>query len=91
MRPSRWAKSRAAILFTILAGAKRHRLEPWAYLRELLLRLHDDNPRLDEMLPDQWAIQHPEAVLNYRLEESRRKAATRSNRRRHTRTSSRPR
>jgi len=42
-------------------------IEPWTYLRELLLRLHDDNPRLDEMLPDQWAIQHPEAVLNYRL------------------------
>jgi transposase len=85
------AGPRAAILFTILAGAKRHRIEPWTYLRELLLRLHDDNPRLDEMLPDQWAIQHPDAVLNYRLEESRRKAAVRSSRRRHTRTSSRPR
>jgi hypothetical protein len=88
---SQQAGPHAAILFTILAGAKRHRIEPWAYLRELLLRLHGDNPRLDEMLPDQWAIQHPEAVLNYRLEESRRKAATRSSRRRHTRTSSRPR
>ena len=88
---SQQAGPRAAILFTILAGAKRHRIEPWTYLRELLLRLHDDNPRLDEMLPDQWAIQHPEAVLNYRLEESRRKAATRSSRRRHTRTSIRPR
>ena len=88
---SQHAGPRAAILFTILAGAKRHRIEPWTYLRELLLRLHDDNPRLDEMLPDQWAIQHPEAVLNYRFEESRRKAATRSSRRRHTRTSSRPR
>jgi transposase len=82
---------RAAILFTILAGAKRHRIEPWTYLRELLLRLHDDDPRLDEMLPDQWATHHPEAVLNYRLEESRRKAAARNSRRRHTRTTSRPR
>jgi transposase len=87
---SQQAGPRAAILFTILAGAKLHRIEPWTYLRELLLRLHDDNPRLDEMLPDQWAIQHPEAVLNYRFEESRRKAATRSSRRRHTRTSNRP-
>ena len=84
---SQQAGPRAAVLFTILAGAKRHRIEPWTYLRELLLRLHDDDPRLDEMLPDQWAIQHPEAVLTYRLEESRRKAATRSSRRRHTRTS----
>jgi transposase len=86
---SEQAGSRAAVLFTILAGAKRHRIEPWTYLRELLLRLHDDSPRLDEMLPDQWAIHHPEAVLNYRLEESRRKAATRSSRRRHTRTMNR--
>ena len=87
---SEQAGPRAAILFTILAGAKRHRIEPWTYLRELLLRLHDDDPRLDEMLPDQWAANHPEAVLTYRLEESRRKAATRSTRRRHARAMSKP-
>jgi transposase len=85
---SEQAGPRAAVLFTILAGAKRHRIEPWTYLRELLLRLHDDDPRLDEMLPDQWAAHHPEAVLTYRLEESRRKAATRSTRRRHARATS---
>ena len=34
----------AAVLFTILAGSKRHGIEPWTYLRELLLRLHDDEP-----------------------------------------------
>jgi transposase len=85
------AGPRAAVLFTILAGAKRHRIEPWTYLRELLLRLHDDDPRLDEMLPDRWAAQHPEAVLTYRLEESRRKAAAQSTRRRHARDVSRPR
>jgi hypothetical protein len=66
---------RAAVLFTILAGAKRHRLEPWAYVRELLLRLHADDARLDEMLPDAYAQDHPEAVLDYRLDEQRRKAA----------------
>jgi transposase len=88
---SQQAGPRAAVLFTILAGAKRHRIEPWTYLRELLLRLHDDDPHLDEMLPDQWARQHPEAVLNYRLEASRRKAAAQSTRRRHARAESRPR
>jgi len=85
---SQQAGPRAAVLFTILAGAKRHRIEPWTYLRELLLRLHDDDPRLDEMLPDKWAANHPEAVLTYRLEESRRKAAARSTRRRHARAAS---
>jgi len=77
------AGPRAAVLFTILAGAKRHRIEPWTYLRELLLRLHHDQSSQDEMLPDRWAIKHPEAVLTYRLEESRRKAAARNRRRRH--------
>jgi transposase len=87
---SQQAGPRAAVLFTVLAGAKRHRIEPWTYLRELLLRLHDDDPRLDEMLPDQWAANHPESVLTYRLEESRRKAAARNSRRRHARAMSRP-
>ena len=88
---SEQAGPRAAVLFTILAGAKRHRIEPWTYLRELLLRLHDDDPRLDEMLPDKWAANHPESVLNYRLEESRRKAAAQSTRRRYARANRQPR
>lgn len=79
------AGPRAAVLFTILAGAKRHRIEPWTYLLELLLRLHDEDLRLDEMLPDKWAANHPKSVLNYRLEESRRNAAAKSTRRRHAR------
>jgi len=69
------------MLYTILAGAKRHRIEPWAYVRELLMRLHADDARLEEMLPDRWAAQHPESVLTYRLEESRGKAAITRDRR----------
>jgi transposase len=57
----------------------------------MLLRLQGDDSTLDEMLPDRWAAQHPDAVLTYRLEESRRKAAARSRRRRHTRAMSNPR
>jgi len=71
---SETAGPRAAVLCTILAGAKR-RIEPWRYIRELLLRLHADDPRLDELLPDRWAAAHPEAVLTHRLDESRAKAA----------------
>lgn len=69
------AGPRAAVLFTILAGAKRHRLEPWAYLREVLLRLAAGVTDLESLLPDRWAASHPEQVLEHRLEESRRKAA----------------
>src|SRR5207253_2826391 len=69
------AGPRAAVLFTILAGAKRHRLEPWAYLKDVLLRLSAGETDLDALLPDRWAASHPEHVLEHRLDESRRKAA----------------
>ncbi len=80
---SQAAGPRAAVLYTILAGAKRHRIEPWAYVRDLLLRLHADDPRLEEMLPDRWAAAHPDAILTHRLEESRDRAARTRARRAH--------
>ena len=79
------AGPRAAILCTILAGAKRHRIEPWCYVRELLIRMHADDPRLEEMLPDSWAAAHPEAVLTHRLDESLAKATRTRARRAHRR------
>jgi transposase len=75
------AGPRAAVLFTILAGAKRHRLEPWAYLRDVLLRLSAGETDLESLLPDRWAASHPEWVLLHRLDESRRKAARQKARR----------
>ena len=85
---SKAAGPRAAVLCTILAGAKRHRIEPWGYIRDLLLRLHADDPRLEEMLPNRWAASHPEAILTHRLEESRDKAARTRRRRAHRRARS---
>lgn len=79
------AGPRAAVLSTIIAGAKRHRIEPWCYVRDLLLRLHADDLCLEEMLPDRWAAAHPEAILNHRLEESRAKAIRTRARRAHRR------
>jgi transposase len=79
------AGPRAAVLYTILAGAKRHRIEPWAYVRDLLLRLYADDLCLEEMLPDRWAAAHPEAILTHRLEESRVKADRTRRRRAHRR------
>jgi transposase len=79
------AGPRAAVLYTILAGAKRHRIEPWVYVRDLLLRLHADDLRLEEMLPDRWAAAHPEAILTHRLDESRARATRTRARRAHRR------
>jgi transposase len=83
------AGPRAAVLYTILAGAKRHRIEPWTYVRDLLLRLHADDPCLEEMLPDRWAAAHPEAILSHRLHESRTKAIRTRARRAHRRARAR--
>jgi transposase len=69
------AGPRAAVLFTILAGAKRHQLEPWAYLRDVLLHLSVGETELERLLPDRWGASHPEHVLEHRLDESRRKAS----------------
>jgi len=72
---------------TTAVAQKRHRIEPWCYVhvRDLVLRLHANVLRLDEMLPDRWAAAHPEAVLSHRLDESRAKAARTSRRRAHRR------
>jgi transposase len=77
------AGPRAAVLCTIIAGAKRHRLEPWAYLHDVILQLSvDASPQLLEaLLPDRWALAHREHVLTHRLDESRKKAARRDQRR----------
>jgi transposase len=77
------AGPRAAVLCTIVAGAKRHRLEPWAYLHDVILQLSvDASPEsLARLLPDRWALEHPEHILNHRLEESREKAQRRDQRR----------
>ena len=57
----------------------------WCYVRDLLLRLHADDLRLEEMLPDRWAAAHPEAILSHRLDESRSKAIRTRSRRAHRR------
>ena len=82
------AGPRAAVLFTILAGAKRHRLEPWAYVKDVLLRMSAGEADLEALLPDRWSASHPEHVLKHRLDESRRKAARRKEKRQQRRASS---
>lgn len=54
----------AAILFSLIATCQRHKLDPFAYLRDVLTRIaaHPMN-RLAELLPQQWkAAQTAERV-----------------------------
>ncbi|AGA30352.1 IS66 family transposase [Singulisphaera acidiphila] len=71
------AGPRAAVLSTIVAGAKRHRLEPWAYVKDVLMTLSVAPERVEDLLPDRWARNHPGHVLTHRLEESRERARRR--------------
>jgi hypothetical protein len=56
----------AAICFGILAGAKRHRIEPFAYLSALLIALSWNEMDLASLLPDVGIAAHPEHFLTYR-------------------------
>jgi transposase len=67
----------AAICFSILAEAKRHRIEPLAYVRALLVALALDEVDLESLLPDVWIKAHPEHFLTYRRDEAEAAAAAR--------------
>lgn len=45
----------AAILYSLIGTCKRHKIEPWAYLRDVLTRIPElPTEKLDELLPDRW-------------------------------------
>ena len=52
----------AAILYSVLASAKSNQVEPFAYVRDLLVQFSGE-PRTDlsGLLPDHWLQAHPEA------------------------------
>jgi len=77
------ACGRAAVLCTILAGARRHRREPRAYLQDVILQLSVDASAelLARLSPEPWALPHPEHVLSHRIQESRQNVQRRDQRR----------
>jgi transposase len=79
----------AAICFSILAGAKRHRVEPLAYVRALLTALWSNEVDLETLLPDIWIAAHPEHFLTYRREEAEAAAIARRRRRERRRVQAR--
>jgi transposase len=73
----------ASVLYSLVASAKRHQLDPQAYLADVLARLPSIvNPlELRALLPDRWAKSHPEYIRQYRQAESEKAAQRRLNRR----------
>ena len=58
-----------------------YQIEPFAYVRALLVALSSGDVELESLLPDVWICAHPELVLQYRRDEAE-AAATRRRRRR---------
>ena len=71
----------AAILMSILAGAKRHGIEPFEYVRQSLIALSSADVDLRSLLPDVWIAAHPEHFLTYRRDEAEAAAIARRRRR----------
>jgi uncharacterized short protein YbdD (DUF466 family) len=68
------AGERAARLMTLVSSAKRHQLDVWMYLKDVLDRLLAGETDYSKFVPDAWKAAHPEAVRTYREEETRYKA-----------------
>ena len=71
----------AAILLSILGGAKRHGSEPFEYVRQLLIALSSDDVDLRSLLPDVWIAAHAEHFMKYRRDEAEAAARARQRRR----------
>jgi hypothetical protein len=52
---SELAGERAAVVMSLVQSAKLNGLDPWAYLRDVLARIHSHpSQRIDELLPHCW-------------------------------------
>jgi transposase len=78
----------AAICMSILASAKRHGIEPFAYVRLLLIALSSAGVDWRTLLPDVWIASHPEHFLQYRRDETEVAARARKRRREQRRAES---
>src|SRR6478735_240094 len=81
----------AAIIMSILASARRHGIEPFGYVRQLLIAVSSADVDLRSLLPDFWIAAHPEHFLQYRRDEADAAARARKRRREKRRTESKTR
>jgi hypothetical protein len=64
----------SAQLMTLVSSARRHDLDVWVYIKDILDQLLAGSTDYQRLLPDVWKQKHPEAVRVYRVEERRDKA-----------------
>jgi transposase len=52
-----------AILYSLMATCEEHGVDPHAYLADVLVRVDDHpNKKLDDLLPDKWAVSAPSSA-----------------------------
>ena len=56
-------------------------IEPFAYVRDLLMALSSDQADLNALLPDAWIAAHPEHLMKHRRDEAEAAANARRRRR----------
>ena len=66
---------------SVLAGARRHGIEPFAYVRQSLIALSSAEVDLRSLLPDVWIAAHPDHFQQYRRDEAEMAARARKRRR----------
>ena len=64
----------SAKMMTLVSSARRHDLDVWVYIKDVLDQLLAGSTDYHSLLPDVWKQTHPEAVRDYRVEERRDKA-----------------
>lgn len=61
----------AAKLFTLTKTCNRHRIDPFAYLQDVYTRLPTTPPdELPLLLPDRWIQDHPQHLIQERVQEA---------------------
>jgi transposase len=64
----------SALMMTLVSSARRHDLDVWLYVKDVLDQLLAGSTDYHSLLPDVWKQSHPEAIRQYRVEERRDKA-----------------
>lgn len=64
----------SAKMMTLVSSARRHDLDVWVYVKDVLDQLLAGSTDYQRLLPDIWKQRRPEAIRAYRVEERRDKA-----------------
>ena len=68
------AGEQSAKLMSLVSSARRHDLDVWLYIKDVLDQLLAGCTDYQSLLPDVWKQKHPEAIREYRVQERRDKA-----------------